>query len=139
MTGWGVSCPQQTFRFPVSPCSFFFQTANRQPLTANICLVVGTWSPSRPPLAPVPPRTARGAVPTWSRKAAAGRPRVGAWLRRALRCWGHDKSCPYLGSPCGERPSLPGPAPDPVVSPTSPASQSSGLPLLVCLPNRQPL
>ena len=38
MTGWGVSCPQQTFRFPVSPCSFFFQTANRQPLTANICL-----------------------------------------------------------------------------------------------------
>ena len=36
-------------------------------------------------------------------KAAAGRPRVGAWLRRALRRRGHDKSCPYLGSPCGER------------------------------------
>ena len=35
--------------------------------------------------------------------AAAGRPRVGVWLRRALRNGGHDKSCPYLGSPCGER------------------------------------
>jgi hypothetical protein len=28
---------------------------------------------------------------------------VGAWLCRALRREGHDESCPYLGSPCGER------------------------------------
>ena len=49
--------------------------------------------------------------------AAAGRPRVGAWLRRAflvhafpianrqylsVACFGvHDESCPYLGPPCG--------------------------------------
>ena len=30
----GSLCPQQTFRFPVSPCSFFFQTANRFHLAA---------------------------------------------------------------------------------------------------------
>ena len=29
-------------------------------------------------------------------QAAAGRPRVGAWLRRALRGGVHDESCPYL-------------------------------------------
>ena len=38
-----------------------------------------------------------------SYQAAAGRPRVGAWLRRALRGGVHDESCPYHGSPCGER------------------------------------
>ena len=35
--------------------------------------------------------------------AAAGRPKVGAWLRRALQGGVHDESCPYLVSPCGER------------------------------------
>ena len=34
---------------------------------------------------------------------AAGRLKVGAWLRRALRGGVHDESCPYLRSPCGER------------------------------------
>ena len=35
--------------------------------------------------------------------AAAGRLRVGAWLRRALRKGVHDESCPYLRPPCGGR------------------------------------
>jgi len=35
-------------------------------------------------------------------QAAAGRPRVGAWLCHALRIGVHDESCPYHRSPCGE-------------------------------------
>ena len=68
---------------------------------------------------------ALGRVGTASRhrlhQAAAGRPKVGAWLRRALRSGVHDESCPYLGSPCGEQlteavsptlgPVLPSPSP----------------------------
>ena len=50
---------------------------------------------------------ALGRVGTASRhslhQAAAGRLKVGAWLRRALRSGVHDESCPYLRSPCGER------------------------------------
>ena len=65
MIGWGVSCPQQTFRFPVSPCSFFFQTANRQPLTANICIEGRDVITIASFLGAIAPRTARGAVPTW--------------------------------------------------------------------------
>ena len=68
---------------PVSLCSFFFQTANRQPLIPFLGRDVITIASS---LGATAPRTARGAVPTWTRKAAAGRPRVGAWLCRALRC-----------------------------------------------------